>query len=254
MTAQDATEHAVPKYHLRFSRSADIGRVKDFYTNNHHSAIATRTAEVMEELTENGAIVLIEDDKDRIVAASVSYPIEVVENGNRKTKWVELGATRIATGGYTGFFNAMISAQILRTFLVDPPEDRMVAEMKDPPVQALARGMGWRPWANPPAEMVRQSYAILQDRAEEGHINWFQQGREGLPHVARLFLHAADNPVLVHRKTGDKIELSYDKCRLSTLFRQEVEKLAKRDLGDIEKPDMTQSLSQSRQKWLRELI
>jgi hypothetical protein len=71
--------------------------------------------------------------------------------------------------------------------------------------------------------------------------------------VARLILNAIDNPVLEHRKTKQKIHLSFDKCQFVQLLRPEIEALAKRDLGDIEKPDMTDSLYQARKRWLLSL-
>lgn len=244
----------VPKYYVRFSRAADMAELMEFYKNNHHPAIATRTRDLVEQLVANGSAVLIEDDKGKIVAASISYPITVEENGIEKAKWVEIGSTRIATGGYPGFFNAMIAAQILRTFMVEPPTDRWVAEMPDPPVQALARGLGWRPWQNPSVEMVKRSYEILQSKKEEGYEHWFQQGVEGLPHIARFLLNAIANPVLTHRKTGEKIELSFEKCRMVSMFDKEMADLAKSDFGDIEKPDMKAGLYGCRQKWLRNIV
>jgi len=243
----------LPKYYVRFSCKNDFNKLMQFYKDHHHASVVARTGNLVEQLTTNGSVVMIEDEQNNIVAASISYPLRAANDDHGDTRWTEIGSTRIAMGGYSGFFNAMIAAQVLRTFLVEPPSERMVAEMKDPPVQALARNLGWRPYTNPPPAMVKISYNILQDKATEGYSNWFQQGVEGLPIMARFMKDALDNPVLTHRKTGAQIELSFERCKLTSIFRDAINQAAQLPPGDIESPDMKRSMAKARQKWLRSL-
>ena len=56
---------------------------------------------------------------------------------------------------------------------------------------------------------------------------------------------------LVFEKTGVKIELDFSKSTFFKVFNDEIRQLAKRDFGDIEKPDKDQSVKHRRDKWLK---
>lgn len=242
-----------PRYFVRFSNADDLGKILEYYSINPHSSVVDRRRELMTELSKRGSVTLIEDEQGSIVGSSVSYPLDVESDGGKKTRWVEVGSTRMTLNGYPGLFNVLIGMQVLRAFLADPPEDRLVAEMKDAPVQNLARGLGWRPLENPSRALVRQSYAILNDKAQESYNNWFSHGLEGLPLVARRLLEVIDSPLLQNKKTGQAIEVSFEKSPMVKIFLPVLRDLAEKDFGPVDSPDYDKGLRDQRRRWLLSL-
>jgi hypothetical protein len=243
---------APKKYFIRFSKTEDFDALSDFYDLNSHKNVLKRQTELMKQLTEDGAVVLVEDDKGKIVAASITYGHKAVgKDGVERVEWAELGTTRCVLNGYPGLFDAMITMQTLRSFLVEPPENMFVAQMETAPVQGLAGKLGWRRMdGEPPAALLAGKASTVSD----GHAtsnDWFVCGIEALPTMARWMEKAMDNPVVAHKKTGEKIELDFSKSGFFNMFKDEIRALAGRDLGDVDKPDQKQNVHQRRDKWLK---
>src|SRR4051812_25664722 len=109
------------RYYPRFSRAEDHDKLLAFYDDNAHKNVLKRNADLLKKMISDGAVVLVEDQAGKIVAASITYPYTKTDKkGNENVKWQEIGTLRCALNGF-GIFDALISMQILRTFLLDPP-------------------------------------------------------------------------------------------------------------------------------------
>jgi hypothetical protein len=201
--------------------------------------------------------VIIEDEKGTIVAASITYPHkEKDSSGVEHVKWQEVGTTRIALNGYPGLFDAMITMQVLRAFLVEPPEDRFVAQMFTDPVQKMAGKLGWRRLDEQAVSphLVGSKEKMVPPGTSVGTVNWFHMGTEALPVMAAWMVKTLENPVLENRKTGEKIQLDFSKSTFFNMFEEEIRHLAKRDFGSPDTPDMKKGVQQSRDKWLKKFF
>ena len=246
---------APKKYYIRFSVEEDFDRISEFYDLNAHKNVLKREHDLMKQLTGDGAVILVEDEKGKIVAASITYAHKAKdEHGVEHVQWQELGTTRCVLNGYGGIFDAMISMQTLRAFLVEPPDNLFVAQMETTPVQNLAKKLGWRSLEGGPSEALLEA---KKKTVTDGHAtdnDWYCCGIEGLPVMAKWFESAIKNPVLTNKKTGEQIELDFSKSTFFTMFKEEITHLAQKDLGDVEKPDAAQSLRIRRDKWLKKFF
>jgi len=245
------------KYYIRFSTANDYDKIMEFYDDNAHKSVRKRQQELMKQLAEDGAIVLIEDDKGTIVASSITYAHKVTDkNGIEHVQWQEIGTTRIVLNGFPGLFDAMVTMQLLRTFLVEPPEGIFVAQMHTAPVQGMAAKLGWRRLTDMPDGLMDSKIKTV-DPADVPNLsttNWFIGGVEALPVMAKWMENALKNPVLTNKKTGEQIELDFSKSSFFNMFQAEIKNLATRDFGDVEKPDLKQSVQQRRDKWLKKFF
>lgn len=243
------------KYYIRFSLAEDFDRISDFYDLNSHKNVLKRQLDLMRQLADDGSIVLVEDEKGKIVAASITYAHTVADkNGVEHVEWLEIGTTRCVLNGYPGLFDAMIAMQTLRSFLVEPPENMFVAQMETTPVQNLAKKLGWRSMdGGPSAELLEAKKKTVTNGHATGN-DWYVAGIESLPVTAKWMENAVDNPVLTNKKTGEKIELDFSKSTFFTMFRDEIKNLAKRDFGDVDNPDRNQNMHQRRDKWLKKFF
>ncbi len=245
------------KYFVRFSKPEDEQKILDFYDMNAHQNVLKRETDLMKCLIDDGAVVVIEDAQGKIVASSLTYPhMEKDSDGVEHVKWQEVGTTRIALNGYPGVFDAMVAMQVLRAFLVEPPQERFVAQMFTDPVQKMAGKLGWRrlPEAEVPQALVDSKGKMVPPGATVGTVNWFHMGVEGLPVLANWMVKTLENPVLENRKTGEKIELDFSKSSFFNMFETEIRHLAKRDFGSPDVPDMKKGVEQARNKWLKKFF
>lgn len=245
------------KYFVRFSRPEDEKKIFDFYNLNAHQNVLQREVDLMKSLIEDGAVVLVEDAQGKIVASSITYPHKDKDaNGVEHVKWQEIGTTRIALNGYPGVFDAMVTMQVLRAFLVEPPQERFVAQMFTDPVQKMAGKLGWRrlDQAGVPQGLVGSKEKMVPSGTTVGTVNWFHLGVEALPVMANWMVKTLENPVLENRKTGEKIELDFTKSSFFNMFEQEIRHLAKRDFGSPDTPDMKKGVEQARNKWLKKFF
>ena len=243
------------KYFIRFSTDADFDKISDFYDLNSHKNVLKREHDLMKQLADDGAVVIVEDEKGKIVAASITYSHKAAdEHGVEHVKWLELGTTRCVLNGFPGLFDAMIAMQTLRAFLVEPPDNMFVAQMETTPVQNLAKKLGYRSMGgDPPPEMLEAKKKTVTN----GHAttnDWYVCGMEGLPTMAKWMEAAVSSPVLTNKKTGEQIELDFTKSSFFNMFQDEIKHLSTRDFGDVDKPDRNQNMHQRRDKWLKKFF
>lgn len=241
------------KYFVRFSNVEDFDKVMEFYQKNPHKNVAGRHEDLMRKLADNGSIIVIEDAASgEVVGASISYPLYVEHCGMEIEKWLEVGTTRISLNGYPGLFDVMIGMQLMRAFLVEPPEDRFVCQMESPAVRKMADKLGFRPYM-PSEELVKISDKTLslEDGESYGYDNWYSGGPEMLPVVAKLMSGLLDHPVLKHPKTGGEIELDFSKSKFFQMFKDDIRAVADKSFGDPDQPDMKKSIAKQRQEWMR---
>jgi hypothetical protein len=204
----------------------------------------------MQDLARNGSVIVIENDKGEIVGASMSYPLITAENGTPEYKYMEMGTTRMSLNGYPGLFDMMISLQVLRAFLVEPPSGKFVCQMEGAPVRAMAHKLGFRPFV-PSDELSRVSDGTVGPDASYGKDNWYCAGPEVLHVMAQRFFEAKDKPCIAHVKTGHQIEIDLSKIKVFGLFEPELRKLAQSQPEFTpDNPDPKASLSAERQKFM----
>lgn len=250
------TGDAPKKYFVRFSKPEDEQKILDFYDMNAHKNVRKRDADVLRQRIEDGSVVLIEDEQGKIVASSITYPHKTTDSdGIEHVKWQEIGSTRIVLNGYPGLFDAMVTMQILRAFLVEPPADRFVAQMHTDAVQGLAKKLGWRDYVADDA-LIDSKFSTIdkKDVSAASRDHWFHTGVEGLPVMAAWMVKTLENPVLENKKTGEKISLDFSKSSFFNMFETEIRHLAKRDFGSPDTPDMQKGVEQSRNKWLKKFF
>lgn len=244
---EPATE--TKKYFVRFSNAADFDNLMAFYADNAHKNVYERDEKLLRQLAENGSVTLIEAEDGKIVGATISYLL-AKDAGAPSYDWLEIGTTRIVLNGYPGLFDVMIAMQTLRAYLVEPPESRFVCQMDTTPVQQMAGKLGFRPFTPDPAMLAAKEKTFRQDITCNAN-NWYSAGPEALPVLAQKMLDSIDKPALVNVKNGDTIKLDFSKSKFFSLFEEEFRDLAKRDLGNPDTPDYSNSVAQSRQKWMR---
>lgn len=249
------TDAKPPKYFIRFSQDADFDKISDFYDLNSHKNVLKRQTELMKQLTEDGAVVIVEDEKGKIVAASITYAHSAKdEHGVEHIKWQELGTTRCVLNGYPGLFDAMIAMQTLRAFLVEPPDNMFVAQMETTPVQNLAKKLGWREMGSEPSDDMLEAKKKTVTHGHATKNDWYVCGMEALPTMAKWMENAVDNPVVTNKKNGEQIELDFSKSSFFNMFKDEIKNLANRDFGDVNAPDKNQNMHQRRDKWLKKFF
>ncbi|HEX2751585.1 MAG TPA: hypothetical protein VHP34_00460 [Alphaproteobacteria bacterium] len=254
------TDPAKPKkYFVRFSQPEDEKAIFAFYDMNPHQNVYKREEKLLRSRIEDGSVVLIEDEKGKVVAASITYPFTTKDSdGVEHVKWQEVGTTRIALNGFPGLFDAMVTMQVLRSFLVEPPEDRFIAQMDTAPVQGMAKKLGWSDY-HVSDELIAAKVKKLdqfkgidpKDFPPSLRNNWFQAGIEALPVMASRMLKALDNPVLENKKTGEKIELDFTKSSFFNMFEAEIRNLAGKNFGPADKPDLKEGVQKRRDQWLK---
>ncbi len=245
---------APKKLFIRFSNASDHDNLMEFYELNAHKNVRKREQALMKQLIEDGAVVLIEDAGGQIVAASMTYPHKTIDKGGvERVQWQEVGTTRIVLNGYPGLFDAMITMQTLRAFLVEPPESTFVAQMHTAPVQGMAEALGWRRMSVMPQDLMDAKIRSVDpaDAANVNANNWYVCGLEALPTMATRMVKSIDDPILENKKTGERIELDYSRSTFFKLFGPEIRVLANKTYGDVEKPDEQQNVRQRRDKWLK---
>lgn len=253
----NAAGDAPKKYFVRFSKVEDEQKILEFYDLHAHQNVRKRETDILRNRIEDGSVVLIEDEQGTIVASSITYPHKTIDAaGEERTKWQEVGSTRIVLNGYPGIFDAMVTMQVLRTFLVEPPEDRLVARMHTEPVQKMAEKLGWRRFTAPEDLILLQKKSVNPNDQSTAapDVNWFHAGIETLPVMAAWMVKTLENPVLENRKTGEKIQLDFSKSTFFNMFEEEIRHLAKRDFGSPDTPDMKKGVQQSRDKWLKKFF
>lgn len=218
------------KLFIRFSTKQDEQKIFDFYVNNQHTFVFQRDPNVWKERISSGAVTLIENAAGEIVAASISYPIMKKDaTGNDVHTWTEIGSTRVAFDGI-GLFNPLVSAQILRAFLLEPPADRFVLEIilgNDHSKYVFGK-IGAKPYAIP-EELAEQVKVTIAPGSGQAKVEWFSIGAETIPDLAKFLLSLQKNSLLKHKVTGEEYEIDFSRCVLMTQFQKDLSDLAKQD-------------------------
>lgn len=230
------------KLFVRFSTTQDEQAVLDFYEQNKHEFVFQRDSEVWRERISAGAVTIIEDENGKIVASSISYPI-TDENGVHQ--WTEIGSTRVSLDGI-GLVTPLVSAQILRAWMLEPPDDRFVLEIISGNAHSahVFEKMGATAFNIPPGLHDKVKATITSD-ASQVTVDWFQMGAETVPDLAKNI----KNVTLKNKRTGEEYELDFSRCLLVTHFKKEVEDLAASNLGDVKKPDLKQGIASFKKKF-----
>lgn len=226
------------KLFVRFSTSQDEQEIFEFYKQNQHEFVFLRDPEVWKERIAAGAVTLIHDEDGKIVASSISYPITQTDaNGNELHQWTEIGSTRVALDGI-GLVKTLVSAQVLRAYMLEPPNDRFVLEIvvDNSHSKHVFTKMGATLYDMPP-DLEKKVKATIAPGSGLAPVEWFQMGVETVPGLAQNILDSAQNNVLVNKKTGEEYILDFSRCVLINQFHDEVKDLAKNDFGDVKKPD-----------------
>lgn len=238
------------KLFVRYAELADEKKIFDFYSQNEHQYVAKRDPDVWRERIANGAVTLIEDENGKIVASAISYPIIVKDDsGNDVHKWTELGSVRVAQDGI-GLFKALLSAQVMQAYLLEPPEDRFAVEiiLGNTHSKHVFQKEGVTPFDIPKDLQDAVGYSISPD--DPGlPVEWFQLGVENMPHFAKNLTDLEKNPKLVHKTTGEEFELDFSKCVLFKNLRKPLEELANKNFGDPKQPNMKHGLKSFRDKF-----
>lgn len=249
------TDPQTKRFFIRFSSAGDHDRIVDFHQKHPHPNVFGREPGLFARMISGGSTILVEAEDGRIIAASTAYPMTAP--GSDAARWVEVGTTRIAEHLAPKLFDAFIAMQVLRTFAVEPPEDRMVAQMLDDskPVQKLAQRVGWRPYPGVPDEIIAAKQAMHTDHTiERKPTEWFQFSVEALPLAASFLIRVIDDPVLKTDPSGETSVLDFSRSGFIRLFEPEIRVLAGQDLGDIENPDYSRGLHAERDGWMRNVF
>jgi hypothetical protein len=236
------------KLFVRFSTSQDEEAIFDFYNDNKHEFVFQRDPEVWKERISSGAVTMIHDEEGTIVASSISYPVmKTDKNGNDVHEWTEIGSTRVALDGI-GLVKPLVSAQILRAYLLEPPNDRFALEilLGNEHSKYVFTKLGAAPF-DIPAEMSEKVNATITSAKKP--VEWFQMGVETIPGLAQNVLDGQKNPVLKNKKTGEEYELDFSRCILVSQFHDEVKALALEDFGDTQKPEPKHGIRGFRDKF-----
>lgn len=239
------------RYYPRFSRADDHDKLLEFYSDHQHKNVLNRDPELLKKMIGDGAVVLVEDKAGEIVAASITYPYTKADaNGAEETKWQEVGTLRCALNGF-GIFDALVSMQTLRTFLLDPPSDRMIAQMETTPVQNLAKSFGWREFTPLKEIFDIKAGTVTNYNDPHGHDNWYSLGAEAMPIAAKALVRLYDNPVLENPKTHEKIVLDFSRSNFCSELMPQIRQLAGMDLGNVDKQDLTKGLAQQQKNLVK---
>ncbi len=244
------------KLYVRFSTEQDEKDIFDFYKQNSHTFIFLRDPEVWKERIAAGAVTMIHDEAGQIMAASISYPIMMKDaKGNDVQQWSEIGSTRVALDGI-GLFNPLVSAQVLRAYLLEPPKDRFLMEIVvgNEHSKHVFSKLGATLFEMTPELAEKARASIASDAgadapavaaSDEDPVEWFQIGTEAIPGIAATLLDAQKNNIRVNKKTGEEYELDFSRCILATQLKDQVQVLAKQNFGDVKKPDCKKPLKPS---------
>lgn len=185
------------KLFVRFSTPEDEDAIFEFYAQNEHKYVAKRDPEIWRERIASGAVTLVHDEEGVIVASSISYP---VTDSQDRHMWTEIGSTRVALDGI-GLFKTLLSAQLMRAWMLEPPEDRFAAEIiigNEHSKHVFTKNGATS--FDIPEDMRRKVVSTLAPESKSIIVEWFQLGVEAMPGFARHLLDTEASPVSRTRK------------------------------------------------------
>lgn len=234
------------KYFLSFSTTKDTQDLLDYYSANAHGNVYQREESQIRERIRSGAVIMLRDEQDKIVAASITWPIMDKQG---RHKWSEVGTTRFTLPGF-GLYEPMVASQIVQSALVEPPEDRFIAEVdvsNTAVIYLLHKKLGW-PTYNPPKDLEEAVEGTVDPNEPITPVNWYQCGPETLAKHAGMVMKLIDNPVLKNSKTGEEIEIDMSKFPLAQKFKKAVEVLSKMQAANDDRPDPKKTVAKLHRK------
>lgn len=236
------------KLYVRFSTSKDEQKIFDYYKENPHQFVFQRDPDVWKERIASGAVTLIEDESGKLVASAISYPIvRNDEAGNPVHKWTEIGSVRVTLDGF-GLGKTLISAQVLRAYLLEPPRDRFILDIAIGNIasKTMFTHLGATLKDLPTELVVKEKTTTTVGGKGTVPVEWLQIGAEAVPGMANILLEREKNPTVVNKQTGDVYEMDFSKCVLMTQFKDEVKVIAAQNFGNVAAPDYSKTLQSTR--------
>lgn len=231
--------HTNKENHLvvKFSEPCDQQRVFNFYQQNIHKHVDKRKADVWNERTKDGRVIIVEDNEEHLGFLSVAYDFE----HDGKVKWIEFGSTMNQQDpnkkpyelikGIT-LYPSIIASQTIHEFLNNTPEDKFIAniyEDNQAVIYMLNERTGWK-FFEPEDDILKACKATKGDVNQHGAKRlWLESTTDTLPHQARLLLDFIDSGTttgLFNKKSQKHIKLDVSKFSLANEFRTAVEALA----------------------------
>lgn len=235
--AEISGDQMAKKLYVRTATTQDEQAIFDFYAQNQHQFVFQRDPAVWKERIASGAVTMIHDDAGKIVAAAIAYPIKDAQGTHA---WSELGSVRVQLDGI-GLAKTLISAMILNAWLLEPPQDRFVLEIVNGNSHSahVFTKLGATAYTVP-AELEAQVKSTVTAGAQP--VTWYQMGTEIMPSAAQNILDSVNNPVVKNTKTGEEYEFDFSRSTLVTQFKNELQTLAGKDLGNPKTPDLSKGL------------
>jgi hypothetical protein len=227
------SEKASPRERLTlaFSRAADLPDVLTYYKANRHDAVDIRKADVTENAVKTGRFLLVRDSKNNLRAGSATYDFATA-SGSDKRAWAEMGTTRATLPGFS-LYQFMISAQVIREFLVNTPTDRFFAIIdhdNDAVIKRLYQ-TGWKDFT-PPQHLI-DALEATKDWHTDNPVVWRNATSDTLPHQARTVLAQINKGKLVNPRTGAEADLDFSQFPLANELRPHLEALAHGPFADM---------------------
>jgi hypothetical protein len=235
MTDLTAQSPAPQRLYVRFSQAADDQRIKGFYQSHierHKDRVAMRDPDLWAERAAAGAITIIEDESEKIVATSIAY--QVKKDGVHSH--TEVGSVLVEDQKQgIGLFRILGSAQFLQSYMLETPAEHFLIEItktNSDSRSAFAK-LGAKPF-DIPEDLRRTASGTLDDSWGSVAIDWFRMDSQDMPSLARNLFDAESGGVVLQAKTNDRFVFDFSKCSLMTSFRAATESLAK---GDVRAPE-----------------
>lgn len=236
-------DHVTKKLFVRFSTSADEGAIFQYYKDNPSPFVFARDPAVWHERFSSGAATLIEDEAGAIQACAIAYPVKSqAADGTETHRWTEIGSVTVAKKN-TGLFEHLVSAHVMRAWMLEPPEDRFILDIFDANTHSkhVFGKAGATLYENMPPELAGKVMATVVKQGAP-KLDWYQIGPEAMPGFARRVLDAAAGTKLVDKATQEEYALDYSRCVLVTSFSDALRETAGRDFGDAAKPDYSKGI------------
>lgn len=237
------------KYFVRFSRAEDFDKIMAFYTLNAHQNVLPRDPQVMRDLADDGAVILLENEEGEFVAASISYSLVEDKNG-LSCKWVEIGTTRCVLSGYGKVFDALVPLQALRAFVVQPPEEGFICHVITEPVQKIIKRIGFKPFQIEEEILAAKRKLLTQSSSSADQSkDWFALDVDDFSGAVKEMLAVVDSDHLENSKTGERITLDISRSKFLTAFNEEIRELAKQDFNKASNDNRKKTYAQQRRRW-----
>jgi len=259
------------RFRVRFSDHSDTDRILSFYDANRHTYVVPREWALMEKRVRLGSEILVENERNQLVASSLAYPHYDTQGDNTHPRWTEFGSTRIVMNGYR-LYQLMVAASVVQQFIMEAPTERFFAKIapdNDKIHHLLGGELAW-PRYQPCAAQKLSIYgqeAVAHDDivmktlttcgADEASATvtfnqlrkipprmYYECDAPRLAHQAKVILGYFDNPDIERRdsKTGElkgQIQLDFSELHLAGVLRPVVELMANTNF-DAQDPSQPQ--------------